>query len=72
MREKSWLYMYRIAKSLSQKELSAIVGLDRSYLSQFETGTRLPQPKDAMKIAKALDFEWTRFYEDPIRPELME
>jgi transcriptional regulator with XRE-family HTH domain len=72
MKEKSWLYMYRIEKSLSQKELSDVTGIDRSCISMFETGTRLPIPKDAMKIARALGFYWTRFYEDSINPKLME
>lgn len=72
MKEKSWLYMYRIEKSLSQKELSDLTGIDRSCISMFETGSRLPIPKDAMKIARTLGFNWTRFYDDPINPKLME
>ncbi len=44
----------RLAKGLSQEELGAEAGLDRTYVSDIELGTRNFGIKNLIKIARAL------------------
>lgn len=60
-----WLVKIREETGLSQYEVAAKAGISQSYYAAIETGQRgdkLPQPT-ALKIAEALGFDWTRFYE---------
>ena len=52
-------------QNISGKELSAQTGINLSSIYKFTCGDRTPSVKDAKKIAAALGFDWTRFYEDP-------
>ncbi len=64
MRE--WLKEIRKKKGLSQYQVARQAKLSQSYYAGIETGDRghkLPV-HTAKKIAKALDFNWTKFYED--------
>ena len=45
----------RKAKKLSQGELAKILGVNRSYISTLENGSRNPSVETLQKIAKALD-----------------
>ena len=47
----------RHAKKLSQEELSFRAGVDRSYISQLETGVYSASVTMLGKLAKALDVE---------------
>jgi len=40
------------------------VGISRQYYDFVENGQRRPSPEVAKKIAEALGFDWTRFYEN--------
>lgn len=53
----------RTDKGLSQLELAKICMVDDSMISHIERGKRMPSVNLAKKIARALDFEWQRFYE---------
>lgn len=52
-------------KNISGKELSSQTGINLSSIYKFTCGDRTPSVKDAKKIAAALGFDWTRFYEEP-------
>lgn len=54
----------RRKKGLKQEEVARIVGMSRAGYSNIETGKRRPSVDVARKIAAALGFEWTRFYDD--------
>lgn len=60
---REWLIEKRNAKNLSQIELSLKVGISQQALSKYESGERNPSVETAKKIAKALGFKWTKFYE---------
>ena len=63
-----WLKEIRTAAKKSQQEVANSAGISQSYYAGIEDGTRgkpLSVPI-AKAIAKALDFEWTKFYDDDI------
>ena len=45
----------RVAQSLSQEELAAKAGIDRTYVSGIERATRNPSLRTAERIAAALN-----------------
>lgn len=50
---------------LTQEQAAARSGVTRAFYSMIELGLRRPSVENAKKIAAALNFDWTRFYEDP-------
>ena len=60
---KNWLKEIREEKSLTQEQVASHAEIKRAYYTMIETGIRRPSPEVAMRIGKALDFDWTRFYE---------
>lgn len=61
MRE--WLAKARKATGKSQQELADEIGIAQSTLGSIESGNRNPSVELAKKIAAALNFPWTRFFE---------
>lgn len=53
----------RESKSLSMTDASRKAGISLSYYSLIENGFRVPPVRTAKKIARAIGFDWTRFYE---------
>mgnify|MGYP000951926990 CR=1 FL=1 len=63
---RKWLNEIREEKGLSTYAVAKLAGISQSYYASIETGAR-GKPLSvtiAKKIAQALGFEWTRFYED--------
>ena len=63
---RKWLSEIRKERGISQYAVAAAAGISQSYYASIETGTR-GNPlnvETAKKIAEALGFDWTRFYED--------
>lgn len=60
LREKSGVTLRRLSEETAVSE---------SYLSLIETGARRPSVAVAKRIAAALGFDWTRFFEDGETPE---
>ncbi len=58
-----WLKKIRKTNNWTQVEISKEVGISQQYYNFIENGTRRPSPEVAKKIAKILDFEWTKFFE---------
>lgn len=52
----------RKQQGLSQKELAALAGIDRSLISKIELGVAKPSVKTAKKLAKILKINWTLFF----------
>ena len=53
----------RHENGLSQEKLSAMVGIERGYLSQIESGKKNPSVKKLMRIADGLDVPLTALFE---------
>lgn len=63
--KRTWLKQIREGKKLTQAGAAMLAGIPANYYNMIENGVRganLPA-YTAKKIAKALGFEWTRFYE---------
>ena len=59
-----WLIAIREARGLSQKAVSAAVGVSQPTYWEYEHGQSTPSVPIAKKIAAVLGFDWTLFYED--------
>lgn len=59
-----WLRTLRENLGLTQEKLAETVGVERSLISKFETGSARPSPDTAKAIAQVLGFNWTKFYEE--------
>ncbi len=60
---RTWLKDIRAKKGLTQQEVANAANVDVTMISKIELGERQPSVKVAKKIAEALGFDWTRFYE---------
>ena len=54
----------RRGKGLTGAEVSVQAGISQQHYSWIENGRRRPSVEVAKRIAAALGFEWTRFYEE--------
>lgn len=61
---RQWLIQMRELKGLTQQDVAKLAGISRSYYSGIELGTRNAPAKTAKKIAAALGFDWTVFFEE--------
>lgn len=59
-----FLRKLRIQAGLTQLELAEICDCDRSTIGKIEKGIIKPGVDLAKKIGKALNFDWTLFYEE--------
>lgn len=57
---RTWLIEKR--GTTNQLEIALKAGIDRSFYSQIESGARNPSVNTAKRIASALNFEWTLFF----------
>ncbi len=64
MKKRTWLISYRNRRGLSQFEVAKLTDITQQMYGYIENGKRSPSPKLAQKIAKILDFDWTKFYEE--------
>lgn len=48
--------------TVNQHEVALKAGIDRSFYSQIESGSRNPSVSTAKRIAEVLNFEWTIFF----------
>lgn len=64
-----WLKEIREKSGMSQMIVAKKAGISQNYYSSIETGVRgNPLNVDvAKKIAEALGFDWTMFYDEDIR-----
>ncbi|HAF97502.1 helix-turn-helix transcriptional regulator [Paenibacillus lactis] len=60
---RTWLATIRETKNKSQEEVAEEAGITRQYYGMIESGQRNPSVRAAQSIGKALDFNWTLFFE---------
>ncbi|MER2190654.1 MAG: helix-turn-helix transcriptional regulator [Solibacillus sp.] len=58
-----WLKNIREEKGLTQENVASMVGISRSTYGHIESGERGVTVSNAKKIASALNFKWTLFFE---------
>lgn len=49
------LYRRRVAAGLTQADLSALTGIDRAYLSAWETGRETASPRQQARVDAAIE-----------------
>ncbi len=59
-----WLIQARHDSGKTFEQLSQELGITKQAIYYYESGERTPNPKLAKKIAKVLNFDWTKFYEE--------
>jgi len=57
------LKIIREKNNLTQQQLADLIAVDRTLISKIECGVSTPSVYTAKKIAAALGFHWTKFYE---------
>lgn len=62
-KRRTWLTNLRVERNLSQAEIADFVNVTQQMYGYVESGKRNPSPRLAKKIAKVLDFDWTKFYD---------
>ena len=62
MRE--WLIQKRKHAGLTQSDLARMAGITQPSYNAIELGKSFPKLETAKRIASALDFRWTRFFEE--------
>lgn len=67
---RKWLEAKRNKKGFTHQEVANLVGIKRQYYGMIENGYRNPSVNVAKKIANALDFHWTIFFEDQCNERL--
>lgn len=60
---RKWLLDIRRRCGMSQRTIAAAAGISQVGYCLIERGEREPSVNTAKRIADALGFEWTRFYE---------
>ena len=58
-----WLIDIRNEKGMTQQDVADKAGINRSFYTQIEIGTRTPSVDTAKRIAAVLEFDWTIFFE---------
>lgn len=62
--DRKWLVKIREEYSFTQEKVAKLAEIKRAYYTQIENGTRTPSVTVAKRIAKALNFDWTIFFEN--------
>ena len=57
-------WLVEIRGDRSQYKVAAEIGISQSTYASIETGNRNPSVRMSKKIASAMGFDWTRFFED--------
>ena len=61
---RKWLQEIRQNKNMLHKDVATASGIERAYYTMIENGTRTPSVAIAKRIASALGFDWTYFFDN--------
>ena len=64
---RGWLITIREKFGYSQKRIAELANISQPSYCNIEKGERNPTVETAKKIAEALGFDWTMFYDEDIR-----
>lgn len=62
--KREWLEKIRNNIKKTHEEIAEAAGIERAYYTMIENGTRNPSVEVAKRIAAAMGFDWTFFYND--------
>jgi len=62
--KRNWLIKIRTDKNMTQEQVAIQSDIERAYYTQIELGVRRPSVSVAKRIASALDFDWTVFFDN--------
>ncbi|OPY59345.1 MAG: helix-turn-helix protein [Pelotomaculum sp. PtaU1.Bin065] len=57
-------WLIKIRGDYTHQQIADKAGVSRSYYTEIENGDKNPSVETAKKIAGALGFEWTKFFEE--------
>lgn len=69
---REWLTAIRDKKGWTHQTAADKSDIERSFYTQIETGARNPSVETAKKIAKAMGFNWTKFFNSERREKQQE
>lgn len=69
--KREWLIEFRKSKQLTQEQVASSSFIDRAYYSNIESGKRTPSLIVAENIAKTLNFNPLKFFQDRMSDELL-
>jgi transcriptional regulator with XRE-family HTH domain len=52
----------RVSRGLTQEQLADLIGIERTRVTEYETGRHEPTHPMLVRFATALDCEWHDFY----------
>ncbi|QQE79502.1 helix-turn-helix transcriptional regulator [Alicyclobacillus sp. SO9] len=61
--KRDWLASIRTSKEKTHEDVAIQVEISREYYTMIENGVRNPSVTIAKRIAQALEFDWTLFFE---------
>jgi putative transcriptional regulator len=67
---RKWLKKIRESKKMTQSQVAKLAKVSRPLITDIENGNANPSVKSAQAIAKALDFNWTIFFEKSTKKHL--
>ena len=59
-----WLRKIRDEHGYTSEEVAVQAGISRPAYTNIENGKRRPSVSAAMRIATALEFDWTKFFDN--------
>lgn len=63
-KQRTWFKEIRESRNLTQVQVANLSGISRTMLTEIENSKANPSVDTAKKIASALNFDWTKFFED--------
>ena len=61
---RQWLTETRVRQGFKQKDIAQYAQISAASYCLIESGNRRPSVEVAKRIASALGFDWTRFFEE--------
>jgi transcriptional regulator with XRE-family HTH domain len=61
--KRQWLATILEDKKLTHQKAADLSNMERSYFTQILNGIRRPSPEIAQRMGKALNFDWTIFFD---------
>lgn len=68
--QNEWLEDIRKQLDLTHEEVAIRAGISRHYYTMIANGNRRPSVAVAKRIGKAMDFDWTLFFDETCNESL--